>query len=113
MPKTRLTRGGGIGPMKVLDAATATSESYARYDLQQPMSNWALQVVTGSSDATVLLQGSIASSSDASFATLLTWSSDTSGVTVYASTSPASSIKAVLDGGASSGGISAWVSGSP
>lgn len=109
-----LGEGGGIGPLKVLDGVTSTGQG-VDYDLPVPMANFGLQVVTGSSGAVVYLNGSIASSSDAPQVTLATWdsSSDSSGDIIWATGMPVSSVVGVLQAGASSGGISAWVCATP
>lgn len=114
MSEIRLTNGGGIGPLTLLSATTSTGTG-VRYDLKQPMSKWAFQVVAGSATASVLLEGCVASSSDATFTTIGTFnrSSDASGATLFITDMPASSIRATLNAGASSNGCSAWVSASP
>ena len=113
MSKVDADPGGGVGPLALLAGATSTGPG-ASYELQSPVRFFGLQVVAGSTSAVVLLQGSIASSSDAPLTTLLTWSSDVSGsILSVESTAPISRVAASLEGGASSGGLRAWFSASP
>ena len=112
---TRAHSGGGVGPLQLLDVATATSEAQAAvYNLDSPCTKFSLQVMSsGSTGTTVILQGGLSPDSTG-LITLLTWSSDTDGVTVGGvSTGPISLVTAVLDGLSSSGGVSAWFSATP
>ena len=102
----------GLGfQAKLLSATTATSTG-TRLVLDRPVSRFGLQVVAASTDATVLLKGSVATSSDATLTTIATFarSSDGSGATVWVVGKPVSQVAAILTGGASSAGASAWVS---
>ena len=108
-------QGGGVGPIPLLVASTSTDES-GTASFPAPMSRWGFQVSVDSSDAIVVLQGSIASSSDAPKTALITFdlSSDgTDGATQFVVDRPISQVSAVITAGASSGGLSCWVSGSP
>lgn len=104
---------GAFGPVKLLDASTSTGD-VGLAELPAPMSNWSLQVVAGSTDAQVLLQGSLTSDPDDQITTLATFSStDPSGTLISVTGKPATNVRALLDDGASSGGASAWVCGTP
>lgn len=111
-----LGQGGGIGPIKLLDASSSTDESTVA-SLPVPMSQFGFQVAAGSSDAICLLQGSVAESTDDSTrTTLITFdmSSDGSdGATQFVTGKPVSQLSATITGGASSGGLSAWFSATP
>ena len=105
--------------LKLMAGATSTSASN-RVVLDRPCANWAFQVVNASCNATVLFQGGIATSSDATLTTMATWASssdgtgDASGLTQFVTDKPCSQIVAVLSGGASSGGgPHVWVAGVP
>lgn len=102
----------GLGcQTQLLNATTATSTG-TRLVLDRPVAKFGLQVVAASTDATVLLKGSVATSSDATLTTVATFarSSDASGATVWVTGKPVSQVAAILTGGASSDGASAWVS---
>ncbi len=107
-------KGGGVGPILLLDGSSSTDESEAAR-LPAPMSNFALQVVAASTDVIVLLQGAVASSSDAIKTTLITFakSSDATGDTLFTTGKPVSQVSATLTAGGSSGGASAWVTATP
>lgn len=107
-------KGGGVGPVQLLDGSSSTTESES-VRLPAPMSNFGLQVVATSTSVTVLLQGSVQSSSAASKTTLVTFaaSSDGSGDTLFITGKPVSQVSATITGGTSSGGASAWFSATP
>ena len=108
-------QGGGVGPIPLIEGSSSTDES-GTASFPAPMSRWGLQVAAASSDVIVVLQGSIASSSAATKTALITFdmSSDgTDGGTQWVADRPVSQVSAVITAGASSGGASCWVSGSP
>lgn len=111
---------GGIGPLKSLDASTSTGEG-TRHAFDAPLSRWGLQVVGNSSNASVSLGVSAATSSDATLTTLMTWAAssgggstaETSGQTIWSTDAfPACQVAAVMESNASSG-VTAWVVGAP
>lgn len=97
--------------VQILSATTSTDT--VRHVLDRPAGDFGLQVVAGSTNATVTLAGAVATSSDATLTTLATFtrSSDASGATVFITGKPVAQIGVTLTAGASSGGASAWVSG--
>lgn len=96
--------------VQILNGQTS-SGSAVRHVLPVPCRYFGFQIV-GSSSAIVTLAGGIATSSDSSVTTLITWSSDTSGsVLSTESTAPMRVIEATVT--ASTGGVSAWLSASP
>lgn len=116
-----LERRVGIGPLKSLDGGTATSVAGIRYKLDAPMSDWGLQVVAGSCNAAVNLELSLASTGDTAVTTTaISWASSSNGAgdatgSILWSTAkyPATEFVAILDAGASSNGVNAWVVGTP
>lgn len=108
-------KGGGIGPIKLLDGSSSTDESEGAV-FPAPMSNFGFQVSATSTDAIVVLGGAVASSSDATKTALITFdmsSSGTDGGTQFLTGQAVSQVSATITGGASSGGASAWVSVTP
>jgi hypothetical protein len=105
--------GGGVGPLPIVDGEISTGV-YGDYELESPCRFFGLQVV-GTTDAVAVLEGSLASSSDAVFSTVISWSSDTVGAILGAeSTAPISRVRVSLNGGASSGTpLYAWFAASP
>ena len=108
----------GTGVFKSINGTTSTGDGIVK-TFDTAYSNWAMQVVSGSCNAQVTLQGSLASSSDASFTTIITYLSssagggDASGVTLFATSTPVATVKAVWDTNSSSGGLHAWIAGTP
>lgn len=110
---------GATVPLQSLNGATSTGEG-TRYVLPSALTNWGLQVKSASSSQTVKLNLGIATSSDATLTTVITWQSssngggDATGVTKWSTAQyPATVAAIVLDTGASSGGCSAWFVGAP
>lgn len=107
----------GLGfSAQMLSATTSTSVG-TRVLLDRPVEYFGLQVVAASCNASISILGSVATSSDATLTTLLSWASSsggggsTSGTSVWSTTpQPVRQIAAQLTAGASSGGASAWVS---
>jgi hypothetical protein len=103
------------GPFTLLNGTSSTAEGEALV-LPYPMSQFGFEVVTGSSDAIVTLNGSVASSSDSAKAVLLTIDMSSDGVTgvpQFVTGSPVSMLTATLTSGASSGGATARVVAAP
>jgi len=104
---------GGLGAVQLLNASTSTGDT-GTAELPSPMSNWTLQVVAASTNAQVLMTGSLSTDDDDQVTTLLTFSStDVSGSLISVTGKPATNVRVLLDAGASSGGASAWVAGTP
>ena len=103
--------GRGFG-LKIL-ATTSTAEG-TRVVFDRPVSDFGFQVTVGSTDATVVLAGSVATSSDATLTTMATFakSSDASGATLWLTGKPVMQVAATLTGGASSA-ASAWIAARP
>ena len=114
MTKYALNRNAGsFGPVKLLENATS-SGTLGTAELPTAMSNWTLQVVAASTDAQVLLRGSLSTTAADHITTLLTFSStDPTGTLISVTGKPASQLSAILDAGASSAGINAWIAGTP
>lgn len=107
----------GRGIVGLSHAGTTSSGGGTEFELDTPLGDWSLQVVSGSCNLKVLLEGTLGSSSDASFATLATWESssagggEASGDMVFATDKPAWRIRASVDANSSSAGSSAWIAG--
>jgi hypothetical protein len=103
--------------LQLIDGETSTGV-YADYTLTNPLHQFAVQGVANSSTAVVYLQGTLQGTTAPSWTTIATWesSADGSGVLVAADSSwagvPMGRIRGVLEAGASSGGVSAWVTAS-
>lgn len=103
--------------LQLLDGETSTGV-YADYTLTNPLHQFTIQGVANSSTAVVYLQGTLQGTTDPSWTTLGQWesSADGSGALVAADSSwsgmPIGRIRGVLEAGASSGGVSAWVTAS-
>lgn len=111
--KLRADPGGGVGPIPIVGGEISTG-TYGDFELEAPCRFFGLQVM-GTTDAVLALEGSLASSSDATFATLVSWSSDTVGSIKGAeSTAPISRVRVSFNGGASSATpMYAWFTASP
>lgn len=106
----------GFGPYTMLSGSTSTGDT-GDADLDAAFSNWTMQVVAGSCNASVLLKGSLSTSNFVT--TLLTWSAssggggEASGDMLSVTGKPASNVQAILDAGASSGGVVVSVAATP
>lgn len=111
MPKVNHRQGVHL---QLLDGATSTG-AYGDYTLATPASNFALEAAGNSSTFKVQLQGTLQSSSGPDWTLLAEYASSdvTSGQIIAPGTSvagiPIRRLRGVLEAGASSGGISAWV----
>ncbi len=114
MSKAGAQQGGGVGPLKMVDAAAATSADVASYNLESPSRFFGMQLITGASSAVFVLQGALTSDST-SMTTLLTYSSGVSGgILSTESTAPISFLTGSLDGAATSGEtVDVWVTATP
>ncbi len=112
MPNRLRHDGAGIAH-KMLAGASSVGAG-TEFDLQTPLSNWSLQVVTASTDAIATMDLSLQSSSGAVFESVLTWATtggQASGDLVTLTSTPGRQVRAALAAGGSSNGMSAWVAG--
>lgn len=109
-----ISNGPGEGFVaKSLDAAASTGAGIALL-LKNPCSKWSVSTVMGTTAATVLLEGSAASSSDAPFATIMSVAVSTAGGTNSTSGFVAKQVRLTLDAVSSSAKtLSGWIAGTP
>lgn len=109
--------GEGIGSFKSLDGVTVISTGIAAI-VRNPLSNWSVTTllstgVGASTAATILLEGSATSSSDAPFATILTITASTGGETNSTTGFAAKQVRLNLTVLSSSGAVHGWIAGTP
>ena len=114
MGKVHSHANGSFGPYKAFDGQATTAE--VSVSLEMPCRFFAVQMVKGSTSATLVVTGHLAPSSlSTAGATLISFAATTSTgiLTSFESTGPISRLSFNHAAGASSGGLSAWVSASP
>lgn len=107
----------GVGSFKSLNGVTVLSTGTAAV-LQTPCGHWAVTTllttgVGASTSATILLQGTATSSSDAPFGTIITITASTDGETTYSSAAVAKQVRLNLTALSSSGAVHGWIAGVP
>lgn len=106
----------GLPIVLTQDASTSTGPS-ARHQLDRAVSQFGLQVISAATSMVVTLDVGIASSSDATMTTILTWSCEGTGTTLWQDTSDAKTVTAFETvqnvAATSAGGLGAtvWVTG--
>ena len=114
MTKVHAHLNGAFGPHKAFDGQATTAEYSVL--LEVPCRFFAVQMVKGSTSATLVVTGHLAASSlSTAGVTLISFAATTSTgiLTSTESTGPISRLSFNHAAGASSGGLSAWVTASP